>query len=204
MNLMSIDNRSDSSPPAKFELRFSSLVTVIFLAFAAIGIAYVAGVMTGRHGSAAGEAAPRGAAVSPAPVEEGKEERVLSAEELEYARVLRGVTAAPAKPEEPAAETPPPAEEKPQEPDERPAPPDNNIYDYVFQMGAFRDETMADNLRQELEGAGFRTILEKSGKMLVVLIRLRGDGHRADEVMMLAEKLRLGKPIVRSRKIVSP
>ncbi|WP_300916386.1 SPOR domain-containing protein, partial [uncultured Desulfovibrio sp.] len=78
------------------------------------------------------------------------------------------------------------------------------MHDYVFQVGAFRDEESVDNLRQRLEGWGLRTRMQREGKLYVVLVLLRGDAARAEEVMRIAEELRLGAPMVRSRKPVRP
>ncbi|MBD5538841.1 MAG: SPOR domain-containing protein, partial [Desulfovibrio sp.] len=76
--------------------------------------------------------------------------------------------------------------------------------DYVFQMGAFRDEDSVDSLRQRLEGRGLRTRMQREGKLYVVLVLLRGDPARAEEVARIAEELRLGKPLLKSRKSVQP
>lgn len=82
------------------------------------------------------------------------------------------------------------------------APQASPIQDYIFQMGAFKDEESVDSLRQRLEGRGLRTRMQKDGKLFVVLVLLRGDNARAEEVLHIAEELRLGKPIIRSRKPV--
>lgn len=82
------------------------------------------------------------------------------------------------------------------------APQTSPIQDYIFQMGAFKDEESVDSLRQRLEGRGLRTRMQRDGKLFVVLVLLRGDNARAEEVLHIAEELRLGKPIIRSRKPV--
>lgn len=191
----------------------SSVATFLFLAFAAIVLAYVAGVMSGRHqpemmgkktvietgGQITEEKAPT-------------KEDMLTAEQLEFARVLRGEVksapqtppieaAAPVKEAEPA-----PAEKKV---DNAPvvvdsAPETEKFFDYVFQVGAFRDENAADSLRQKLEGYGLRTGMEKNGKMFIVLVRMRATPQRAAELGEIAAKLRLGEPLVKSRKQATP
>ena len=82
------------------------------------------------------------------------------------------------------------------------APTASPMQDYVFQMGAFKDEESVDSLRQRLEGRGLRTRMQRDGKLYVVLVLLRGDESRAGEVSQIAEELRLGKPMLRSRKPV--
>ena len=74
------------------------------------------------------------------------------------------------------------------------------MYDYVFQVGAFKDADSVDSLRQRLEGRGLRTRMERSGKLYVVLVMLRGTEARAAEVQHTTESMGLGKPIQRSRK----
>ena len=89
-------------------------------------------------------------------------------------------------------------------PEGRTAPPPApaTMHDYVFQVGAFRDEASVDDLRQRLEGRGLRTRMERSGKLYLVLVLLRGTDERAAEIPRIMEELRLGKPLLRSRKPV--
>ena len=83
-----------------------------------------------------------------------------------------------------------------------PPPTPATMHDYVFQVGAFRDEASVDDLRQRLEGRGLRTRMERSGKLYLVLVLLRGTDERAAEIPRIMEELRLGKPMLRSRKPV--
>ncbi|MDR1856891.1 MAG: SPOR domain-containing protein [Desulfovibrio sp.] len=76
------------------------------------------------------------------------------------------------------------------------------MYDFVFQVAAYKDEGSGDGLRQRLEGRGFRTQMKREGKMYVVYILMRGDEARAEEVAQTTEALHLGKPILRGRKLV--
>lgn len=78
------------------------------------------------------------------------------------------------------------------------------MYDYVFQVAAFRDGDTVDALRQRLEGRGLRTRMQRQGKLYVVLVLLRGDAQRAAEVQRTTESMGLGKPIQRSRTAVVP
>lgn len=217
-------------------LRVSTVLTIFFLAVAAIALAYVGGVMSGRQTvSAPGrrEMAKNAAPVEPPPAGEKSEPGILSARDLDYARVLRGEkarrplrkesrpeapvpepgaaggdgialeekTPAQATGDAPLATTPAPGESGQIPTPEKEA--DSALYDYVFQMGAFREESAADKLRQLLEGHGLRTLLERSGKMFIVLVRMRGDAERAGEVERIASELRLGNPVTRERKAVT-
>ncbi|WP_297047389.1 SPOR domain-containing protein [uncultured Desulfovibrio sp.] len=241
--------------PPFLRLRFSSLLALAFLGIAAIALAYVGGVMSGRASAGAerrlaavesartvpppsAEAEERGAGALTPPAAEAPERGILAPEELRFARALRNEDGAPEAPAAaqrvpasttgagprtdpgrlpgqmtPAAQAavpgavPPATDPAPAAPGPGVAPgadPAAPMHDYVFQVGAFRDEESVDNLRQRLEGWGLRTRMQREGKLYVVLVLLRGDAARAEEVMRIAEELRLGAPMVRSRKPVRP
>ena len=145
-------------------------------------------------------------------------QKILAPEELRFARVLRGeappsVPASPPPASQPVPQSGPqsgsPAGQLPQNPQPAaeqalaaPAAPAVQMYDYEFQVGAFRDEETVDALRQRLEGRGLRTRMQRSGKLYVVLVLLRGDEARAAEVVAIAESMGLGKPMQRGKKPV--
>lgn len=193
------------------QLRPSSCATIVFLAVVAIILAYVAGVMSGRHFIISKQEQPK--IQEKAPDADKKKGQILKAEELEFARVLHGVQEKPALQEEKAVSLPvkPEALKQENKTSISGSETDNtasfsnesDIADYVFQMAAFKDEAASDGLRQKLEGYGFRTGLEKNGKMFIVLVRMRGNGQRAAELERVADDLRLGKPVMRLRKITS-
>lgn len=194
-------------------LQLSSLATISFLIIAGIVSCYIWGVMKGRQGNKSIVAVEKNPLSLP--VNE-RGETVLAPEDLEFARVLRGKL--PVKEEKPLKEVDQPVTPQPEE--NKPAPVATNqdmtqtgetsaaqdareeMFDYVFQVGAFKDEKSADTLRQELEGRGVRTTLEKSGKVMLVLARARGTSQREKEIHDIAESLKLGKPLLRSRKPV--
>lgn len=222
-------------------LRPSSLLAACFLVLAAVALAYVAGVMSGRaysrnHAQTTQETAARtgqakGAAMadrlpqSAQALEEGAGagQQVLAAEELHFARALRGQSGVPAQgaaspaqeqsalpvpPQvvtseqahaQPAAQAAGPSGPAQAAPPQSPAP---AMFDYVFQVAAFKDEDSVDALRQRLEGRGLRTRMQRDGKLFLVLVLLRGDAARAAEVPQIMEEMRLGQPMLRSRKAV--
>ncbi len=222
---MAADSRSSSSQDKYFRLRPSSLLAACFLVVAAVVLAYLGGVMSGRsHGSsvpaftmgdgqepAAGGSGDRADSETPP-------QKILAPEELRFARVLRGeappsVPASPPPASQPVPQSGPqsgsPAGQLPQNPQPAaeqalaaPAAPAVQMYDYEFQVGAFRDEETVDALRQRLEGRGLRTRMQRSGKLYVVLVLLRGDEARAAEVVAIAESMGLGKPMQRGKKPV--
>lgn len=222
-------------------LRPSSLLAAGFLVAAAVVLAYLGGVMSGRAywkahapqiaarmspaGAAEGEGDAPGEAAGEAGA--GEQQKVLAPEELRFARVLRNDVATgdaplkplpPMKPMKPAqplpsgvtqatapgAQAQPPAQGQAQQGQAAPvaAPQPSGMYDYVFQVGAFKDADAVDSLRQRLEGRGLRTRMERSGKLYVVLVLLRGTEARAAEVQHTTTSMGLGKPIQRSRKAV--
>ncbi|WP_298035053.1 SPOR domain-containing protein [uncultured Desulfovibrio sp.] len=146
-------------------------------------------------------------------------QRILAPEDLRFARALRNDNAAQGTPEPAASAQPPvavngtsaptavlaaplaPAVSEGQTP---PSVPVATMFDYVFQVGAFKDEESVDSLRQRLEGRGLRTRMQCDGKLFLVLVLLRGDASRAAEVSQITEELHLGQPILRSRKPAMP
>lgn len=207
-------------------LSLTSLLTLVFLSLAAMSLAYIGGVMSGRQSCPVPE---RKMADSLPVREEGENSKdtvheVLTASELNFARELRGEGNQVAKmeksvesaPKEDPGQTqekkqPLPEEESSKQivenkalPSPKEIRPENagEIFDHVFQVGAFRDENSVDNLRQILEGHGLRTVMRKEGKVFVVLVRLRGTRERAEEIVTLAHSLGLGEPIQRSRQPV--
>ncbi len=76
------------------------------------------------------------------------------------------------------------------------------LFDFVFQIAAFHSTTKAEEMRIRLEAEGFRSRMEKSGRLYIVYLLTRGPKNRVDEVRETLKKMRLGDPIERSRKPV--
>ena len=70
----------------------SSLLTLCFLAIVAVATAYIGGVMSGRHMGGDDKPSTPSAREIPAPVsgDSSKINEIIAAEDLEFARVLRG------------------------------------------------------------------------------------------------------------------
>jgi cell division septation protein DedD len=137
------------------------------------------------------------------------QDQILSPEELRFASVLKN-RPVPGRQPQPIQPVAPPAEQAadgsrktPEGKDASPAP-QESMHDYVFQVAVLRDEDSADALRQRLEGHGLRTMMQRSGKNMTILVLLRGGGQRAAEIPRITEELRLGKPVLRSKKAVMP
>lgn len=177
-------------------LRPGSIIKIIFLTATAVVLAYIAGVMSGRHLFEEHQIAIE---IEKQPTEEKEQDKILAPEELNYARILRDQDIKPrvaGQKEDKNQENSGPINE----PDSEAVQPDENLYDYTFQIAAFRDEYTADALRQKLEGLGYRTLLQKTGKNLVILVRMRGSDSRVSELRNLANDLRLGAPLLKEKK----
>jgi hypothetical protein len=182
----------------------------------AVALAYLAGVMHGRS-SLERPPARRESVNTDAASKQGLadahplkiQDKILTPEELRFASVLKnrpapGQQQQPIKPAAPLAEqTADGSRNMPEDKTALPAP-QAAMHDYVFQVAVLRDEDGADALRQRLEGHGLRTRMQRGGKNLTILVLLRGSEQRAAEVSRIMEELRLGKPMLRSKKTVTP
>ena len=76
------------------------------------------------------------------------------------------------------------------------------LYDFVFQVAAFRNVDDAARLRQRLEGQGLRTRGQKSGKLTLVMVHMRGTDLDAANLKEELQRMRLGSPLQKSKKRV--
>ena len=76
-------------------------------------------------------------------------------------------------------------------------------FDYVYQVAAFKSDEDADKLRTRLEGKGLHTRTQKSGKLVLVLVNMRGTEDDAFNLREDLRHMRLGVPIMVSQKPVS-
>lgn len=209
---MAREGQNAAAGKKKLVLRPSSIITIIFFSITAICLAYIAGVMSGRHGSIMREKPAETVLAGPeSSKEEVQSEKILTPEELDFARVLKGQPARRVIEPEKVEEMLPSEQEDAQTAENAGPEPVSSQpvevggkYDFLFQLAAFKEEAGADTLRQLLEGAGYRTILEKKGKILIVLVRMRGTEANANELKDLASKLKLGPPLQKQKKPVQP
>lgn len=202
-----------------FSFSFTSILAFFFLVIAAMTAAYIWGVMTGRSQATSPDykASVQDTAVQAV---QAKGE-ILQAHELEFTQALRGEAPRPKIQEEPPGKESGPVKpvtqtDKPIEPaspaassvepagiSETPPQANTEINDYVFQVAALKDEHAVDSLREKLEGKGMRTRMEKSGKLYMVYVFMRGESGRVSELEQIAHELRLGEPLLRSKKAAS-
>lgn len=100
---------------------------------------------------------------------------------------------------QPAATASQPAAKKPAQP-VKPAEP---RFDYVFQAAAFKGPVDAERLRGRLEAAGLRAKVRPSGKVLLVVVSLRGSAEEARRVRGTLAGLGLGRPILLEKSPVT-
>jgi hypothetical protein len=213
-----------------FRLTFSRLLTSVIVALIGLGWVFMLGVMAGRGYNPDAKLQEltgrvlRGRQASA--VQEPPQE-ILRPEELNFGAALRdkplhNSTAAmgpSALPHPPAGRTNNATansvagnatavqiEQHPGQPVPQGAQPVR--FDFVYQVAAFRDAAQADTLRERLEGEGVRTGMDKSpardGKSLYkVLVMRRGTEDDDRQLLAVFERLKLGPPLLRSKKPVS-
>ncbi len=210
---------SVSSPDTARGLRLKpgTLAAAAFLFVAALVLAYLGGVMAGRSRWTPPVDGGSGATLPASGAPADERGPVLQPSDLRFATALRAVPG-----EKPPAPPPPSGKEKEKEdalpampPGMRPAVPPGQtppppvkaatpatVFDYVFQVAAFKDMESVDDIRQRLEGRGYRTRMERRGKLYVVFLLMRGDAARAAKVPGVLKSLRLGEPLLRGKKPV--
>lgn len=98
-----------------------------------------------------------------------------------------------------------PAQEKPASPApdaDKKTPPaaGQQLYDFVFQVAAFRKQDDADRLCRRLEEKGIRCRTQQSGKVSLVMAMLRGTALDGANLRAEFQRMGLGAPIQKSRK----
>lgn len=192
-------------------VRPGTIVAVAFVFAATLVLAYLSGVMTGRARWA--DDGPTGTGdLEPARPGDPVGGEILDPAALRFAGELRtqpGEKVLPPPPPPPEDAPPPmPPGMRPAVPPGEPIPPPARpavpptVFDYVFQVAAFKDTESVDDLRQRLEGRGYRTRVARSGRYHVIYLLVRGDARRAEEVPRVLRSLRLGEPLLRSKKPV--
>jgi hypothetical protein len=200
-------------------LTFSRLLTAAIVALIGVSWVFMLGVMVGRgHDPDAKlrEITGRVLRSKPAPVAQEPPQAILRPEELDFGPSLRDKplhngTAAqmPSRQTNSTAassvagnatfvQAAQPAPQSAQPP----------RFDIVYQVAAFRDAGQADRLRERLEGEGVRTNMEKSpakdgGSVYKVLAVRRGTEEDDRQLLAVLDRLKLGQPLLRSKKPVS-
>lgn len=86
---------------------------------------------------------------------------------------------------------------------QKPAAPQAPMFDFVYQVAAFKGIDDADKLRKKLEERGIRSRLQKSGKVQLVMVSLRGTELDATNLREELGRMKLGAPMQKSKKAVA-
>lgn len=101
-----------------------------------------------------------------------------------------------------AAERPTPQPvQRPQAP-QTPPPAPQEIFDYTFQVATFKDTDAVNALRVRLEGEGYRSRMDRDGKLYKVMVLMRGNQERATALQERMKAMGLGQPIQRGKNPV--
>ncbi|MBB5143275.1 SPOR domain-containing protein [Desulfovibrio intestinalis] len=86
---------------------------------------------------------------------------------------------------------------------QKPTAPQAPMFDFVYQVAAFKNVDDADRLRKKLEERGIRSRLQKSGKVQLVMVSLRGTEVDAANLREELGRMKLGAPMQKSKKAVA-
>lgn len=106
----------------------------------------------------------------------------------EQQKAAQGAEPAPKK-------TPAPAAKK-----TAPAKTGQDKFIFTYQVAALRSNRDAEALQKKLQGAGLKCSLRKSGKVVLAIITLRGTQTEAAALPQKLRGLKLGRPLLLSRK----
>jgi len=206
----------DNSVDQSVTLRPATLIALSLVILCAVALAYVGGVMSGRSAAEKEyfQEIEKFTHKDTAQVQEQNTDTsgIIQAEDLEFSRVLRNDNMLPSKKMKPV---PPPKPEQqantqlqskknsfeaPQQNLDSTSGSDKPLFDYIYQVAAVKNDDFADALRQRLEGRGLRTFMKRSGNLLLIQVKLRGDHARSKELLQILENMRLGRPILISQK----
>lgn len=206
-------------------LSFSGMITTVIIAIISLGWMFAFGVIVGRGYNPEQQLTELARLMPAVPGAENATEAatntILKPEELTFMNDLRqrpGVDGLPAQgPAAPAGASPTSASAaagtaqgaggKNTAPPVAPPPPaDRNVYDFVFQVVAYKNSSQADSLRERLEQDGLRTrmTIEKDAngraKWYRVQVIVRGNEDEAAAVKTRLGKLGLKDPTIASKK----
>ena len=158
------------------------------------------GAMTGLGQSAAREEAP----VFVQPEQEPVEPVAPTESAAEQPKALAPPSgAAVAAWPQPAPRAERKAEAAPRAPAAQKAAPGSR-YNYTFQVAAIRNRAEAEKMRTKLAGMKLKASVQKSGKVYLLLVNLRGDATDVDGMRAKLKSVHLGKPLQLSKTPVAP
>lgn len=96
-------------------------------------------------------------------------------------------------PQKPAA-PPPVKKDKPARAEKEP------LFDFSFQIAAFKNSADAENLQKKLKAAAIKTKIQKSGKVSLLIADIRGPASAPESLRQKLTPFKLGKPLQLSKK----
>lgn len=78
----------------------------------------------------------------------------------------------------------------------------NQRFDYKFQAGAYRNQSEAQAASSNLVKNKFRSSVQKSGKVWLVIVNLRGGSKEIDNLIQKMKTLKMGKPMQLSKTLI--
>lgn len=78
------------------------------------------------------------------------------------------------------------------------------LFDYSFQIAAFKNPSDAESLQKRLAGAGIRAKAQKSGKVHLLITNIRGSSQAVENLHKKLASMKLGRPLQLSKQPVQP
>lgn len=77
------------------------------------------------------------------------------------------------------------------------------LFDFTFQIAAFKNKTDAENLQKKLAAINVKTKIQKSGAVQLLITQIRGNATVPEKLRQKLLSLKLGKPLQLSKKALS-
>lgn len=100
-------------------------------------------------------------------------------------------------------EAPPKPAASPLKKEKPPAARKEELFDFSFQIAAFKSMAEAENLQKKLAAISVKTKIQKSGKVQLLIADMRGPANTPEKLRQKLLPLKLGKPLQLSRKELS-
>lgn len=92
---------------------------------------------------------------------------------------------------------------KPLKKDTPPVTQKERLFDFSFQIAAFKNKAEAENLQKKLASISVKTKIQKSGKVQILVTNIRGPANTPEKLRQKLIPLKLGKPLQLSKKELS-
>lgn len=100
-------------------------------------------------------------------------------------------------------EAPRSSPQAPAKKDKAPQAQKERLFDFSFQIAAFKTLAEAENLQKKLAAISVKTKIQKSGKVQLLIATIRGPAKTPENLQQKLLPLKLGKPLQLSKKELS-